>query len=169
LALAAVVFVSIAGCGRQSRVAEQGPPPDPAEKLYGKWEGKPRTTNKADSNDAAAKMAEGMLQAFGGIKLELVKDRTFEMNFAFIPLEGNWRLDGDKVRLVPTKVMGMDRESLQKMAPSQSVKPISNPASPPDDKPARDLGEPIELRIKGETLVMPGDKDDEIVFTRSKA
>ncbi|MCW5937223.1 MAG: hypothetical protein KIT11_07955 [Fimbriimonadaceae bacterium] len=39
--------------------------------------------------------------------LELRKDKTFSLQLAFFPMEGEWKLSGSKLTLTPTKLMGM--------------------------------------------------------------
>lgn len=143
LALVIVAVVALSGCNGGLSEAS----------LVGKWEGKPvAAEGKAD--DPGQKLAEGMLGAFGGMNLDLKRDRTFHLQMLFIPVEGNWTLAGTTVTLTPTKVMGM---------PADQMKSKDGKADP--NKPML-----VQVSPDGKTLTMSGEKDQgDIQFSRAKA
>ncbi len=71
--------------------------------VVGKWTGSV-VVDSGYENDMGAKMAEGFAKA---ISFELKADKTFSGTLLF-PVEGTYTVDGNKVTLAVTKVMGMD-------------------------------------------------------------
>lgn len=83
--------------------------------LIGKWTAQIEMPKNA-SKDPSAQMAYEMAKAFASsIWLELKDDGTFTLSMIF-PIEGNWKKDGTKLSLIPTKVMGMSESELKKHA-----------------------------------------------------
>lgn len=84
--------------------------------LAGKYKGEMvvAESSKADENNPAKALADSFGQGMASsMTLELKADGTFSMTALFLPVEGKWTLEGDKVTLKPEKVTGMgDNASL---------------------------------------------------------
>lgn len=138
--------------------------------FVGVWEGEleiPATKPSATGDTAGdkfaegmAKMAEGLVQAFGRAKLELREDKTFDMLLVIVPIEGTWSREGSTVRLTPQKVMGLTQAEGLKLANDDSKKQRS----------LSDMGEPMTLTFSPETRTLtlrdPKEKDSSFVFKR---
>ena len=133
--VAAMALVAFGGCSKPS--------------VVGKWTGELKMPASKDKNDPAAAMGEAMAKAFmSNLTLDLRQDNTFTMQMMF-PIDGNWKMDGDRVTLTPTKIMGMD----------------ASKASGGD----KSKQEPMVFKIEGDKLVAEAKgKDGSLVFTRAK-
>ncbi len=84
----------LAGCGESLE-----------KKLAGTWKvdvSKSSVTGDKIKSDAEKKMAMAMLST---VSVTLKEDKTFSMTVVF-PIEGTWRLDGNKLTLTPTTKPG---------------------------------------------------------------
>lgn len=104
--LGAALLVISLGCSAMS----------PEKKLVGTWKGeiKMGEPTGAAGMDALAKGLGAMMSA----DLELKEDKTFKLTMLLFPIEGTWSLSGNKVEMVPTKVMGLTADDAKKMAPA---------------------------------------------------
>ncbi len=81
--------------------------------LAGKYKGEMviAESSKADANNPAKALADSFGQGMAStMTLELKADGTFSMTAVFLPVEGKWTLEGDKVTLSPNKVTNVGGE-----------------------------------------------------------
>ncbi len=94
VALLLLCVLLLAGCGESLE-----------KKLAGTWKvdvSKSSVTGDKIKSDAEKKMAMAMLST---VSVTLKEDKTFSMTVVF-PIEGTWRLDGNKLTLTPTTKPG---------------------------------------------------------------
>lgn len=154
-ALAAVCFVSLAGCKKSLD-----------SQVVGKWEGKMTMTAEQEKNPMA-KMMESMMK----MSLDVKPDKTFSMTVAMLPFEGNWDTSSDKLNLHVTKVMGMDKAALTAQAEKAKGKDFKASDMDKFDKPmvlslAGD-GKSMTVDDKGVMSAKEGAPDGAISFTKT--
>ena len=115
IALIALVALAIAllGCSGATE-----------KKIVGKYKAQ-LTMPEGKKDDPSAPMAKGFAEALvGSMSLEIKEGKAFTMTAMGFPIEGTWTLNGDKLTLTPTKVMGMDPKTASKDSTSKSDEPM---------------------------------------------
>lgn len=161
----------------------------PKGKVFGEWVG--NIDMAAAMDDAAAESAANgdvdpefaalgeqmgkamaeMMSSMFAMSLDLHKDYTFEGIMMVMPFEGNWKQQGDRLFLTPTKIMGLTEQDLKDMADKMADGFKSNDGM--DMQMTSSDFKPMELRIaeNGNALIAidPDDaSDQDLVFRRKQ-
>lgn len=120
------------------------------KQLVGSWKGEIKLTPEQEKNPMAA-MAKQMMS---NITLDLKEDKTFLMNMMFA-VEGNWALEGETLKLSPTKMAGMTMDKIEEQAKAQAK---TNPA----------MAKQMENNKVNEPMLMTLSADGKTLTTKDK-